>query len=178
MDNLCTADGSLAPDWFYHRTNTLRTSEKWTPLNSEQRTLISPRRTLANTKLPPKTDSEATPSKCRCLSTAFVTPPSLDSKTKNYISTVDYRASLSRQCKVTERSKNPTSRPISHYHAYQKYTSVFRTRSGGSFHCSRKCCYKQQSSVYLYASFYIHASIVLLLPSCYWTNLKMKRKIL
>ena len=30
-------------------------------LNSEQRTLIRPRHTLANTKLPPKTDSEATP---------------------------------------------------------------------------------------------------------------------
>ena len=30
-------------------------------LNSEQRTLIRPGRTLANTKLPPKTDSEATP---------------------------------------------------------------------------------------------------------------------
>ena len=41
--------------------NTLRTSEKRTPLNSEQWTLIRPRRTLANTKLPPKTDSEATP---------------------------------------------------------------------------------------------------------------------
>ena len=39
-------------------TNTFRTSEKWTPLNSEQRTLISLQRTLANTKLPPKMDSE------------------------------------------------------------------------------------------------------------------------
>ena len=48
MDNLCTTDGSLAPDWFYHRTNTFRTSEKQTPLNSEQQTLISPQRTLAN----------------------------------------------------------------------------------------------------------------------------------
>ena len=33
--NLSTADGSLAPDWFYYRTNTFRTSEKRTPLNSE-----------------------------------------------------------------------------------------------------------------------------------------------
>ena len=55
-----------------------------TPLNSEQRTPISPRCTLANTKLPPKTDSEATPTKCGRLSTAFVMPPSLDSKTENY----------------------------------------------------------------------------------------------
>ena len=45
-DNLCTADGSLAPDWFYHSTNTFRTSEKQTLLNSEQRTLISPRHTF------------------------------------------------------------------------------------------------------------------------------------
>ena len=44
-----------------HRTNTFRTSEKRTPLNSEQWTLMSPRHTLANTKLPPKTDSETTP---------------------------------------------------------------------------------------------------------------------
>ena len=36
-------------------------SEKRTPLNSEQRTLIRPRRTLTNTKLPPKTDSKVTP---------------------------------------------------------------------------------------------------------------------
>ena len=54
-------------------------------LNSEQRTLISPRCTfIANTKLPPKTDSEATPTKCGRLSTAFVMLPSLDSKTENY----------------------------------------------------------------------------------------------
>ena len=45
----------------YHRTNTLRTSKKRTPLNSEQWTLISPRCILANTKLPPQTDTEATP---------------------------------------------------------------------------------------------------------------------
>ena len=41
--------------------DTFRTSEKRTPLNSEQQTLIRPQRTLANTKLPPKTDSKATP---------------------------------------------------------------------------------------------------------------------
>ena len=37
---------------FYHRTNTFRTYgyEKRTPLNSKQRTLIRPRRTLANSK--------------------------------------------------------------------------------------------------------------------------------
>ena len=93
-----------------------------TPLNSEQRTLISSRRTLANTKLPPKTDSEATSTECRPLSTAFVTPVSLDSKSDNYISTIAHRASLSRQRKATERSENVTSRPIIHYHAYRKYT--------------------------------------------------------
>ena len=38
MDNLRTADGSLAPVIFYYRTNTLQTSEKQTPLNSEQLT--------------------------------------------------------------------------------------------------------------------------------------------
>ena len=37
------------------KTNTFRTSEKQTPLNSEQKTLISLRRTLAKTKLPPIT---------------------------------------------------------------------------------------------------------------------------
>ena len=36
-------------------------SKKRTPLNSEQRTLISPRHTLANIKLPLKMDSEVTP---------------------------------------------------------------------------------------------------------------------
>ena len=60
-DNLCTVDRSLAPDWFYHRTNTFQTSKKRTPLNSKQRTLMSPRHTLPNTKLPPKVDSETTP---------------------------------------------------------------------------------------------------------------------
>ena len=52
----CTADSSLAPDWYYHRTNTFWTSEKQTPLNSKQKTLTRPRHTLANTKLPPKTE--------------------------------------------------------------------------------------------------------------------------
>ena len=42
-DNLWTADRSLASDWFDHRTNTFRTSEKQTLLNSEQWTLISSR---------------------------------------------------------------------------------------------------------------------------------------
>ena len=55
-------------DFTIARTNTFRTSEKRTPLNSEQRTLISPQRTLANTKLPPKTDSEDNADACRPLS--------------------------------------------------------------------------------------------------------------
>ena len=54
-------DRSLATDWFYRSTNTFQTSEKQTPLNSVQWTLISPRLTLTNTKLPPKADSETTP---------------------------------------------------------------------------------------------------------------------
>ena len=68
-------------------------------------------------------------------------PPSLDSKTEHYISTIAHRASLSRQRKATERSENArrsTAQPITDYHAYRKYTewlytdtSVFRTRSGG-----------------------------------------------
>ena len=117
------------------------TSEKWTPLNSEQRTLTSPRRTLANTKLPPRTDSEITPTYCRRLSTAFVMPPLLDSKTEHYIRTVAHRASLSRQCKATEKSKNATSSclTITAYHARlpEVYrmpitdTSVFWARSSG-----------------------------------------------
>ena len=41
------------------------TSEKWTPLNSEQRTLISP---LSQYKLPPKTDNEDNADACRPLS--------------------------------------------------------------------------------------------------------------
>ena len=39
-----------------------------TPLNPKQRTLISPQRTLANTKLPPKTDSGDNAGACRPLS--------------------------------------------------------------------------------------------------------------
>ena len=58
----------LPPIDFYHRTNTLRTSEERTPLNSEQRTVISPQRSLANTKLPLKTDSEDNADACRPLS--------------------------------------------------------------------------------------------------------------
>ena len=88
--------------------------------------------TLANTKLhvPPKTASEATPTECGRLSTAFVTTPLLDSKTEHYISTVAHRASHSRQREVTERSENATSRPITHYHAYWKYTERVLPYSG------------------------------------------------
>ena len=60
-------NGRLTCPRFYHRTNTFRTSEKRTPLNSE-RTLISLQRTLANTKLPPKTGSEDNADACRLLS--------------------------------------------------------------------------------------------------------------
>ena len=54
-------DRSLATDWFYRSTNTFQTSEKQIPLNSVQWTVISPRLTLTNTKLPPKADGETTP---------------------------------------------------------------------------------------------------------------------
>ena len=48
-----------------YRASTFRTSEKRTLLNFEQRTLISPQRTLTNTKVPPKTDSEYNAGACR-----------------------------------------------------------------------------------------------------------------
>ena len=41
-------------------SNTFRTTEKRTPLNSVQRMLMSPRLILVNIELPPKTDSETT----------------------------------------------------------------------------------------------------------------------
>ena len=47
-------------DFTIYRTNTFRTTEKQTPLNSVQRTLMSSRLTLANTKLLSETDSETT----------------------------------------------------------------------------------------------------------------------
>ena len=53
----------FAPNWFYHRTNAFQNSEKRAPLNSIQWTMMSSRLTLANTKLPLKTDSETTPTK-------------------------------------------------------------------------------------------------------------------
>ena len=59
MDYLCTADRSLAPNWFYYRTKFSTTKEQ-VLFNSIQRTLIGPRLTLANAKIPPKTDSETT----------------------------------------------------------------------------------------------------------------------
>ena len=101
--------------------DTFRTSEKRTPLNSEQRTLTSPQRTLANTKLPPKKGQRR---KCGRLSTAFVTPPLLDSKIEHYSCTTAHRASLSCRRKATERSENATSScsTITDYHAYRKYT--------------------------------------------------------
>ena len=85
------------------------------PLNFSGARALHTRRsrcTLANTKLhvPPKTDSEATPTECGRLSTAFVMTPLLDSKTEHYISTVAHRASHSRQREVTERSENATNR--------------------------------------------------------------------
>jgi len=51
-----------------------------------------------------------------------------DSNTEHNISTFAHRASLSHQHKATERSENATSsrvQPITHYHAYQKYTDAY-----------------------------------------------------
>ena len=80
---------------------------------------IIPQRTLANTKLPPKTYKA---NKCERLSTTFVTPPLLDSNTDHYSSTTAHRASLFFQRKATERSENVTSSrsTITDYHTYQK----------------------------------------------------------
>ena len=100
-------------------------------------------------------DSEATPTECGRLSAAFVMPPSLDSKTENYISIVAHCASHSRQRKATERSENATSRPITHYHVYRKYTERIPPYSGpaavvlSTFRGNENFCCKQQSSVYL-----------------------------
>ena len=67
-----------------------------------------------------------------------------------YISTVAHRASHSRQRKQRRgpktRRSHITTPPGSIPNAD---TSVFRTCSGGPFHCCRKH-YKQQSSVYLF----------------------------
>ena len=61
-------DGSLAPDWFYHRTNTFRTSEKRTALNSKQWTLISSQRTLADTKITSENGQQSYIHACQPLS--------------------------------------------------------------------------------------------------------------
>ena len=57
MDYLATAERSLAPDWELIHFKPPRLEAI---LNSVQWTLIRPRLTLANTKLPPKTDTETT----------------------------------------------------------------------------------------------------------------------
>ena len=70
----------------------------------------------------------------------IVTPPSLDSKIEHYSSTTAHRASLSCQCKATERSENATSSRVQQSQITTPTgsipnaitdTSVFRTRSGG-----------------------------------------------
>ena len=93
---------------------TFQTSEKWTPLNSEQRTLISSQCTLANTKLPPKTDSKDNTDACRPLSLRH-------HHWIQRLSTTVHRASLSCQRKATERFENVRS-TFTDYHAYQKHT--------------------------------------------------------
>ena len=101
-DNLSTADGSLAPDWFYYRTNTFRTCKKQTPLNSEQRTLMRPRRTLSITNYLQKRTVKLHPPTVLYIMQMLVDRfcktvchPSLDSKIGHYNSTVAHHASLS-----------------------------------------------------------------------------------
>ena len=55
--------------------------------------------------------------------------------------------------------------------AYNKY-SVFRTCSSGPFHCSCKSVTNnnQMFICIIIASYIFYASIVLFLPSCYWTS--------
>ena len=76
-DNHCTTDRSLAPNWFYHRTNTFRTSKKRKPNNGHW---WAPDVPYPNRKLPPKSGQ------CRLLSLDCA-PPSLNSKTGHYIRT-------------------------------------------------------------------------------------------
>ena len=118
----------------YHRTNTFRTSDKQTPLNSEQWTLISPRRTLPNAKLPPKIDSKNNADACRPLSLRY----------RCWIQRLSTIAALLRivlafHVSVKQR-RGPKMRP----HRVQQsqittptgslpnaYNGYFRTRSGG-----------------------------------------------
>ena len=88
---------------------------------------MSPTRTLANTKLPPKTDSESTPTN------SYV--QFMRTLVDGFRKIVHHRrwiqrlgivlalllivlAFLARHCTATERSENATS----YYHAYRKYT--------------------------------------------------------
>ena len=65
-----------------------------------------------------------------------------------YISTVAHRASLSSQRKATERSE---MRLADRSHILPRLPEVYRMPpySGPAAVVPRKCCYKQQSSVYL-----------------------------
>ena len=89
----------LPPIDFSIELNTFRTSEKRTPLNSDQRTLISPQRILANTKLPPKTDSEDNAGACRPLSLRH----------RCWIQRPSTTVALLRIVLATERFENATS---------------------------------------------------------------------
>ena len=135
-----------------HRTSTFRTSEKRTPLNSEQWTLMNPRHTLASTKLPPKTDSETTPTNNFvhiasgfCKIACHHRWP--DSKTGHYIGTVAYCTSLFLHDTATERSKDVTSScSTARAHittptgsipnALNEYLYIFWIRSGRPFNKS------------------------------------------
>ena len=128
---------------------------------------MSPRHTIANTKLLPKTDSDRWLSK-------DCAPPSLESKTKHYISTAAYRASLSRHGTATERSENATSScstarahittPTgSILNANNGYLPIFRIRSGRPVNCTRKWAVTHNQVFTVVQSFYFFMQVVLFL---------------
>ena len=164
MDNLWTADGSLAPDWFYHRANSLIHFKPSTPLNSKQRILVSPWRTLANSKLPPKTVKLHPPIvvyivrthvDCFCKIVGhlhWIQRPDIILAllliVLAFLASVQQRRGLKMWLhRVQQPTAHITTPTGSIPHAD---TSVFRTCSGGPFHSTGKwCCYKEQKSVYL-----------------------------
>ena len=75
--------------------------------NSEQRTLSQPPMYLSQYKITSKNGQWSYIHRMRMLVNAFIMPPSLDSKTENYITTVAHRASHSRQRKATRRVAHP-----------------------------------------------------------------------
>ena len=75
--------------------------------NSKQRTLSQPPMYLSQYKITSENGQWSYTHRMRTLVNAFITPPSLDSKTENYITTVAHRASHSHQRKATRRAARP-----------------------------------------------------------------------